>query len=178
MRWPGWIGVGLIAIALVALVVWLRRPIAVSAGVAQSSSRTVGSTPPAPRSRMANLVATIPAAAISPIARDLNGDGGTIRHDLELLNEVFGAWQSNFPHAGNPVGENDEITAALAGDNPLHFAFIAPTHPAIDPEGRLRDRWGTPFRFHQLSGTVMELRSAGPDRKFGTDDDVVLTPGQ
>jgi hypothetical protein len=135
-------------------------------------------TPPAApsSSRLSLLAQELSPDAISPIARELNASGGTVQRDLEILNEVMIAWQTNFPHAGNPVGENEEITLALAGDNPLHFAFIAPTHPAIDAQGRLVDRWGTPYRFHQISGTQMELRSAGPDRKFGTADDVEFAP--
>jgi hypothetical protein len=127
-------------------------------------------------SRVAALAGEITPDSISPIAADLNSPDGSPRHDLEILNEVFGAWQTNFPHEGNPVGENDEITAALAGDNRLHFAFISPRHPAINAQGELCDRWGTPFRFHALSGTQMEIRSAGPDRKFGTNDDVGFAP--
>ena len=116
-----------------------------------------------------------PAAAApdeSPSPADaLNAPGGTIRRDLEILQETLATWQTNFPRAGNPVGENSEITAALLGDNRLRFAFIRRGHPAINRDGELCDRWGTPFRFHQLSGEQMEIRSAGPDRKFGTADD-------
>lgn len=116
----------------------------------------------------------IPAAsapAQSPIADDLNAPAGSLRRDLEILNELFGAFQTNFPRLGNPVGENVEITAALAGANPAQFVFISPRHRAINARGELCDRWGTPFRFHQVSGTQMEIRSAGPDRKFATADD-------
>jgi hypothetical protein len=126
--------------------------------------------------RLAALTAEIPADAISPIANALNAPSGSIRRDLEILNDVFVAWQTNFPADGNPVGENDEITRALAGQNRLHFAFIAPNHPAINDRGELCDRWGTPFRFHQLSGSQMEIRSAGPDRRFATADDVEFAP--
>jgi len=106
----------------------------------------------------------------------LNAPDSTIQRDLGVMNEIFSAWQTNFPREGNPVGENAEITAALTGDNRLGFALIPKKHPAIDSRGELCDRWGTPFSFHQLSGTQMEIRSAGPDRKFHTDDDAVLTP--
>lgn len=115
-------------------------------------------------------------SGISHIADDLNAQGGNIRRDLEILNEVFATWQTNFPRDGNPVGENAEITAALVGGNPGHFGFIPPGHPAINVRGELCDRWGTPFRFHQLSGTQMEIRSAGPDRQFGTSDDAEIAP--
>jgi len=74
------------------------------------------------------------------------------------------------------VGENAEITAVLAGRNRLQLALIPPSHPAINRAGELCDRWGTPFFFHALSGTQMEIRSAGPDRRLWSADDVVLTP--
>jgi len=116
------------------------------------------------------------ADAISPIANDLNSPSGSAKRDLEILNSVFEAWRTNFSAEGNPVGENAEITLALAGDNPLKFAFISPRHPAIDGSGQLCDRWGTAYRLHQLSGTDMEIWSAGPDRHFGTSDDVRFAP--
>ena len=115
-------------------------------------------------------------SGVSHLADDLNAPGGTVRRDLDILNEVFTTWQTNFPHTGNPVGENAEITTALTGGNPARFAFIPRGHRAINARGELCDRWGTPFRFHQLSGTQMEIRSAGPDLKFGTADDAEFAP--
>jgi hypothetical protein len=110
------------------------------------------------------------------LADPLNSPGGDIRRDLQVLQDVLIAWRTNFPHDGNPVGENADITAALTGKNSLQLALIPGNHPAINSAGELCDRWGTPFFFHQLSGERMEIRSAGPDRKFGTPDDAVLTP--
>jgi hypothetical protein len=43
----------------------------------------------------------------------------------------------------------------------------------INEKGELVDAWGTPFFFHQLSGSEMEIRSAGPDKVMWTDDDLV-----
>lgn len=111
-----------------------------------------------------------------PIVAPLNRPEGTLARDLTTLAAVFDAWRTNFPRDGNPVGENRDITAALAGENNLGFALIPKNHPAINTERELCDRWGTPFRFHQLSGQRMEIRSAGPDRKFATEDDGVWTP--
>jgi hypothetical protein len=126
--------------------------------------------------REASSESAPPLSGHSDIAADLNAPAGTIRRDLEILNEVFATFQTNFPRSGNPVGENAEITAALLGANPLRFAFVRPGHRAVSPRGELVDRWGTPFRFHQLSGTLMEIRSAGPDRMFGTPDDAEFSP--
>jgi hypothetical protein len=112
----------------------------------------------------------------SPLADELNSPRTTIQRDLQILNGVLLAWQTNFHEQGNPVGDNAAITAALTGKNPLNFQFIRRDHPAINERGELCDRWGTPFFFHALSGTRMELRSAGPDRQMYTDDDLVFTP--
>lgn len=110
------------------------------------------------------------------LAADLNAPGKTEMDDLKTLDGVFSVWQTNFLHTGNPVGTNAEITAALTGHNSLHTAFISPKNAAINRNGELCDRWGTPFFFHQLSGTKMEILSAGPDKKRATADDVVITP--
>lgn len=144
------------------------RPATVPAG----SSATKSPSVPAP------AVATPPAPDPdrSHLLDDLNQPAGTIQSDLRLLQELFAAWRTNFPRDGNPVGENAEITRSLTGANALNLALVPKEHAAINRAGELTDRWGTPFRFHQLSGTRMEIRSAGPDRRFGTDDDAVLTP--
>jgi hypothetical protein len=74
---------------------------------------------------------------------------------------------------GNPVGTNAEITAALRGDNLKQLKLDVPGGSSVNASGELCDPWGTPWFFHQLSGTKMELRSAGPDRKLYTKDDFV-----
>lgn len=111
-----------------------------------------------------------------PIIAPLNKPGSTIARDLDAVSGVLEAWRSNFPREGNPVGENADITAALTGGNRMELALIPKKHPAINAKGELSDRWGTPFRFHQLSGEQMEIRSAGPDRTFATEDDAVFHP--
>ncbi len=112
----------------------------------------------------------------SHLADNLNAPESNIRADLQLMADVLAAFRSNFPHDGNPVGDNQEITAALTGKNRLQLALIPRDHPAINAAGELCDRWGTPFFFHAESGTRMAVRSAGPDRKMWTADDVVLEP--
>jgi hypothetical protein len=74
----------------------------------------------------------------------------------------------------NPVGTNPEITKALNGDNPKQARFIKEELGLrINGGGELVDYWGTPFFFHQLSGTEMEIHSAGPDKVMWTADDLV-----
>lgn len=110
------------------------------------------------------------------LADRLNAPDSTIRSDLEIVTQVLESYRTNFPSLGNPVGENAEITAAITGKNPARAALIARDHRAINAQGELCDRWGSPFFFHQLSGSAMEVRSAGPDRKLWTADDVTMTP--
>lgn len=71
----------------------------------------------------------------------------------------------------NPIGSNAEIVQALSGDNPKQ-AKILPPDITLNGNGELVDRWGTPYFFHQLSRTSMEIRSAGSDRRMWTSDDV------
>ncbi|HEX5177550.1 MAG TPA: hypothetical protein VFV83_10995 [Chthoniobacteraceae bacterium] len=71
----------------------------------------------------------------------------------------------------NPVGTNAEIMRAINGNNAKQAKIGPPAGQGLNPNGELVDPWGTPFFFHQLSRTEMEIRSAGPDRIMGTADD-------
>jgi hypothetical protein len=74
----------------------------------------------------------------------------------------------------NPVGTNAEIMQAVMGGN-KHQAMLGPPEgQTLNAQGELVDQWGTPFFFHQLSADRMEIYSAGPDKIFGTADDIVV----
>ncbi len=124
---------------------------------------------------ISGLVIIVIAFELLHLADKLNDPTSNIRADLQLINDLLQAYQTTL-HTTNPVGENAEITAVLTGKNKLDYGFIRPDHPAINAQGELCDRWGTPFFFHQVSGTQMEIHSAGPDRKLWTNDDEVFTP--
>lgn len=95
--------------------------------------------------------------------------------DLEILSHLLSHYRLFFQK--NPVGvENFEFTDALTGNNPKKVNFIAPSSPALSNTNELLDRWGSPFVFHPLSGTEMELRSLGPDKTLWTADDLLLNP--
>jgi hypothetical protein len=92
---------------------------------------------------------------------------------LENMRTVFRQYALRF--GGNPVGSNPEITAALNGQNARQVVFLNPDDGMqINARGELVDNWGTPYFFHQLSATEMEIHSAGPDRKMWTSDDLVV----
>lgn len=73
----------------------------------------------------------------------------------------------------NPVGTNAEIMKSITGANQKGAKLGPPEGMSLNNYGELVDPWGTAFFFHQLSGTQMEIRSAGPDRKMWTGDDVI-----
>lgn len=116
------------------------------------------------------------AADRSTLADALNSPTTDINADLRIVADVLGAFRTNFRALGNPTGSNAEITAALTGNNSLKLALIPADHPAVNRDGELCDRWGTPFFFHAESAQRMEIRSAGADRKLWTDDDVTFAP--
>jgi hypothetical protein len=96
-------------------------------------------------------------------------DAATLLSNMRIAINQYGSM-----FGGNPVGTNPEITSALNGDNPRQARFIKEELGLrINGRGELVDYWGSPFFFHQLSGTEMEIRSAGPDKVMWTADDLV-----
>lgn len=90
--------------------------------------------------------------------------------DLEILIAVLDTYRRDY--GGNPIGENEEIFASLRGENQKNLRYFPEEIPGLQASGVVVDRWGTPWRFHAISGTQMEIRSAGPDQTFGTADDI------
>ena len=165
----------LVALAILAWYFWPRSevgPVVPNRPESQALSAASPSTTSNPNSKPSP-----PASAeVSHLADTLNSPSTDIHADLRVVGDILTTFRTNFPHDGNPVGDNAEITATLTGRNQLHLALIPPGHAAINAQHELCDRWGTPFFFHAESGTRMAIRSAGPDKKMWTADDVVLPP--
>lgn len=156
------------AVLLLALLLWrVNKPTA--------DHRGTGDPTPAAQSKIENQKSRIPPVDATALADDLNTSAG-VAADLRLVAAILETYRSNYLREGNPVGNNAEITAVLRGGNPLRLVFIPEGHPALNPEGELCDRWGTPYFFHAESAARMEIRSAGPDRKQFTADDAILAP--
>ena len=73
----------------------------------------------------------------------------------------------------NPVGSNAEIMRAVMGGNPVKAHLGPPPGQTLNETGELLDPWGMPWFFHQISAKGMEVRSAGPDLKLWSTDDLV-----
>lgn len=92
---------------------------------------------------------------------------------MENVRSTFRNYSARF--GGNPVGTSQEISRALSGANPGGISFLQSEDGLVlNEQGELVDNWGTPFFFHQLSRTEIEIHSAGPDRKMWTSDDLVM----
>lgn len=115
-----------------------------------------------------------PATAEKPLQsweRLLARDGSPSEDRAALAEMVANYLQSAPDSQRPPLGANDEITRALSDRNHLGEAALPAAHPAI-ARGQLVDRWGHPWHFHQLSADVIEVRSAGPDGRLFTEDDI------
>ena len=107
------------------------------------------------------------------ILADYADADGTPQQDLNHVYHVLDVFQLLLKiDGGLPLGSNEEIVAALTGDNPNRMVFLSADHPAIDAQGRLVDRWRSPLFFHAVSRDRIEVRSAGPDGEMWTGDDI------
>jgi hypothetical protein len=122
----------------------------------------------------ADLPATTSATAAPPPAAPPAASAAELQRALDAIDNLGFSFRDHAAAlGGNPVGTNAEITAALRGDNAKQLKLEVPEGSTVNNGGELCDPWGTPWFFHQLSGTHMEIRSAGPDRALHSADDLV-----
>lgn len=114
----------------------------------------------------------VPAVAALPELPNLPANRAQISDVLDRLQLTLRDFRT--ANGGNPVGTNAEITRALLGDNLKQTKHDIPEGTRLNGAGELCDPWGTPYFFHQQSAVKMEIRSAGPDHKMWTADDVQL----
>ncbi len=138
-------------------------------GTHETHEQPSENAPDAPRS-------TLPTPG-SPHARELNAPGGTAQRDVEVLRGMVGQLllvvkEPNRP----PLGINEDFARALTGANKANLIVIPPGHPAV-AGGKIVDRWGSPYFFHPRAASAIDIRSAGPDRKLFTEDDIVPSVG-
>jgi|GEM_PF-1008718 len=112
-------------------------------------------------------------APITEHARSINEEGKTTHEDLETIWSLL--QYSMRVYKSMPVAaDNQEFVSHLIGKNKKGVQILAHDHPAINEEGMLVDRWGTPYFFHPMSEKLVELRSAGPDGILFNEDDITL----
>lgn len=111
-------------------------------------------------------------AATPPAASAASASPEEVAIDIDQVSLMLRDYRTRM--GDNPVGTNAEIMQAVMGGNPKGARLGPPEGQNLNSKGELVDRWGTPYFFHQMSATHMDIRSAGPDKLMGTDDDVML----
>ena len=107
------------------------------------------------------------------ILRDFGKTNLPPANDLTLLSRLMDNFMLLVKSAADrPLSANEDWAAAFRGANPAHESFLPDRHVALGADGKLVDRWGTPLFIHALGGKRFEIRSAGPDGKMWTADDI------
>jgi hypothetical protein len=126
-------------------------------------------TTPAPAEESSASAAAPASAANSPTSRP--EPYAEAKTELEGVRLMLGNFRTRMGE--NPVGSNAEIMRSVMGENPVHANLGPPAGQSLNENGELVDRWGTPYFFHQLARDKMEIRSAGPDQRMWTSDDLI-----
>ena len=99
------------------------------------------------------------------------------QNDLTLMSRLMDTTLLLLKGAANqPLAANEDWAALFRGQNAARERFLPDHHAALNSQGQLVDRWGTPLFFHALGGGRYEVRSAGPDGRLWTDDDLHRNP--
>jgi hypothetical protein len=114
----------------------------------------------------------IVVADIAATANALNSPETTADNDLEILESIIEFYRRANGDIVPSGGLNEEIVRRMRGDNDMKLAVFPDSHPSLNARGQLLDRWGTPYYFHPVSHAEIEIRSAGPDGKLWTNDDI------
>ncbi len=171
--------IGASALLAVGASVWFLRENRQTEPAAEQVTKSEAWPPAASSSAAAVAPATSlppaeepPPITVAPVASEL-GAALTRKDDptgaLQAVEQILYFYRQGLGE--NPVGQNEDIVAAVLGDNPKRAAYLPADSPAIK-DGRLLDPWGTPYWFHPVSRNRMEIRSAGPDRELFTNDDL------
>ena len=140
-----------------------------------SSSQPSSPTPnpPASPTAAANRFETIG----STILADYANPNTTPEHDLASLAQLIDNFTLLVKTATDrPLSSNEDWSQALCGFNPSRQPFIPHNHIIFNAQHQLIDRWGTPLFFHAEARGRYAIRSAGPDRRLWTTDDLQRNP--
>ena len=111
---------------------------------------------------------------------------GQAIHETRQFLSGLSTYHQMFGHY--PDGDSATIMNALMGDNPTHTPILVPSRGATNQAGGWLDPWGTPYEVivppsieiaRKRSGPVLQqgspvVKSAGPNKRFGDPDDIVM----
>lgn len=151
---------------LTGLLVWFKKNEPVS-----SSAPT---TPPPLVGPEDTGIPADPPLLADRMLQDYGTDNSSSKNDLELVGRLI---DSAFLLVKNrdtrEYATNEDLVLFLQGRNSYQSAYLGKTSPVLNGDGQMIDRWGSPLIVHPVSQKILELRSAGPDRKPYTDDDLI-----
>lgn len=166
-------------LVLLAVVLWIFR-----SHFTQANSRPA-ITQPTIEAKATGIVATTSASQVTrPAGQAAPLLGETIlrgyadpalppENDLTLMSHLMENSVLLLKSAANrPLSANEDWADFFRGRNSAQEKFLPDQHVALNTHGQLVDRWGTPLFFHALGGGRYELRSAGPDKRLWTADDI------
>ena len=139
------------------------------------ATAVVVNTPAIPSTPGIISTSTNPTAPLlgETILRGYATTASTPENDLTLMAHLMDNFSLLVKSSANlPMSVNEDWAAAFRGLNPAHERFLPGQHAALNAQGQLVDRWQTPLFFHALGHRRFEIRSAGPDKKMWTDDDL------
>ena len=148
------------------------------AAAQETQDRLMGMPPLAPiEQELRSLPLASQTWASLPLAERLNNPLVPVDQDVQTVFSICDIYFTSLKtYEGRPIRDDSDLVIALSGKNPIKRVFLPPNHPAISAEGRLLDRWGTPYFIHALKSRFLEIRSGGPDRKLFTHDDLIAPP--
>lgn len=175
---PGPYLLTLLVVVLGLLCLWMLRalsdPAIQRAAAATRAARERRPDPAGPARLPAPSRPPAPSLAMDPGVRamhdELTAPATPPERELELLQELLSLQQR--ATGGAAYGDNSDVVRALVGEAPEGVWW--PRQSPRLRDGRLMDRWNTPYWFHANSATQVEIRSAGPDRNLFTADDLIL----
>ncbi len=153
--------------SLMAMVIWVsnRLDFPVKPPPPPPAKSEIKPSPPAEPTAAESLLAGYGDPSTPPI------------EDLRKIHRVATGYFSVIKDTARfPIGGNEDLSAALRGENANREVFVSAEHPVFSKEGLLVDRWGSQLIVHPEAWRQLELRSAGPDRVPHNADDLVLSP--
>lgn len=150
-----------------------------------SAPRPAAQTPTVSQTVQSNIsITTVSSPVTTPVTGSMPLLGETIlrdyantnfppENDLTLMSRLMDNSLLLLKAAANrPLSANEDWADLFRGKNAAREEFIPAGHIALNAQGQLIDRWKSPLFFHALGGGRYEIRSAGPDKKLWTDDDL------
>src|SRR5580765_3837108 len=169
----------LLVVAFVLLVgLWLARRKNESSSPGNGGQAMSASSIPSSEVKVtesfASKVSSQPAPLLGEtILREYGNTNLPAENDLTLMSRLMNNSVLLLKSAANrPLSANEDWADLFRGKNSASERFLPDQHIALNMQGQLVDRWDTPLFFHAVGGGRYELRSAGPDKKLWTDDDI------